>query len=94
MTAQKTSDDRALSALHAKSSADYEIGYGKPPKDTRFRKGQSGNPKGRPKGAKNKGAGPMDERLKEIILEEAYRTISVRDGQRDVKVPMAQAVIR
>lgn len=29
----------------------YEVGYGKPPKSTRFRKGQSGNPKGRPKGA-------------------------------------------
>src|SRR6266481_5901173 len=28
----------------------YEVGYGKPPQYTRFRKGQSGNPKGRPKG--------------------------------------------
>lgn len=28
---------------------DYEIGYGKPPKQTQFRKGQSGNPRGRPK---------------------------------------------
>ena len=28
---------------------DYEIGYGKPPKTTRFKKGQSGNPRGRPK---------------------------------------------
>jgi hypothetical protein len=32
---------------------DEEVGYGKPPKKTRFKKGQSGNPKGRPKGAKN-----------------------------------------
>ena len=30
-----------------------EIGYGKPPKDKRFRKGQSGNAGGRPPGRKN-----------------------------------------
>ena len=33
--------------------ADYKVGYGKPPQRTRFTKGQSGNPKGRAKGAKN-----------------------------------------
>jgi hypothetical protein len=31
----------------------YEVGYCKPPLTTRFRKGQSGNPKGRGKGMKN-----------------------------------------
>ena len=30
-------------------SGSYEVGYGKPPKDTQFKKGSSGNPKGRPK---------------------------------------------
>ncbi|NVD45013.1 DUF5681 domain-containing protein [Qipengyuania atrilutea] len=29
----------------------YEVGYGKPPKATRFQSGQSGNPRGRPKGS-------------------------------------------
>ena len=31
---------------------DYEVGYGKPPKHTRFKKNQSGNSRGRPKGAR------------------------------------------
>ena len=31
-----------------------EIGYRKPPRNTRFRKGRSGNPKGRPPGRKKK----------------------------------------
>lgn len=32
---------------------EYQVGYGKPPKATQFKKGQSGNPKGRKKGSKN-----------------------------------------
>jgi hypothetical protein len=32
---------------------DYDVGFRKPPKQTRFVKGQSGNPNGRPKGQRN-----------------------------------------
>jgi hypothetical protein len=32
---------------------DHEVGYGKPPRHTRFVKGRSGNPRGRPPGSKN-----------------------------------------
>jgi hypothetical protein len=44
------SKDRAV-----KPTDDYEVGYGKPPRHTRFPKGRSGNPKGRPPRSKNIG---------------------------------------
>ena len=37
----------------AKGDDTYSVGYGKPPKGTRFAKGQSGNRKGRPKSSRN-----------------------------------------
>lgn len=83
-----------LPARPEASSSSYEVGYGKPPKHSQFAKGKSGNPRGRPKGSKNRKPAFNEERLKEIIIEEAYRTIKVRDGDRQVDVPMAQAIVR
>ena len=34
-------------------TGNYEVGYKKPPKETRFKNGKSGNPRGRPHGSKN-----------------------------------------
>jgi hypothetical protein len=46
---------------------EYAVGFGKPPQRTRFCKGQSGNPKGRPRGAKNL-ATLMEKVLKEPVV--------------------------
>jgi len=47
--------------------SDYRVGYGRPPLDTRFKRGQSGNPKGRPPGAKNL-ASLLNETLNEVVI--------------------------
>lgn len=45
---------------------DYEVGYGRPPKHTQFKPGQSGNRRGRPKKSKDL-AKLIDAELDEII---------------------------
>ena len=47
--------------------SDYRVGYGKPPLETRFKQGQSGNPRGRPRGAKNL-ATLLEEALNELVV--------------------------
>ena len=72
---------------------DYEVGYGKPPATSRFQKGKSGNPKGRPKGSKNK-LPKSDMRLRDILINEANREIVVQDKYGPISMPVAQAAAR
>jgi hypothetical protein len=69
------------------SSGGYEVGYGRPPSKTRFRKGVSGNPGGRPRGM-------TPARAKRLALQEAYKLVTVREGDKEYALPAIQAVMR
>ena len=76
------------------NSPSYKVGYGRPPKHSQVVDGQVLNPKGRPKGSKNRAKAPSKQDLCAIILEEAHRMISVNEANEPVSIPMAQAIIR
>ena len=66
-------------------SNDYEVGYGRPPIEHQFKPGQSGNPRGRPKGGKN---------LKTDLIEELQEQVLVTEGGRKQAIPKQRAMIK
>jgi hypothetical protein len=69
----------------AAEDEDGRVGYRKPPRKSRFKPGQSGNPKGRPKHARN---------LKSEFLEELNEVIRVREGDREMKISKQRAFVK
>ena len=69
----------------SKASGDYEVGWGKPPQHSRFKKGQSGSPNGRPPKARN---------LKTDLVAELGARIRVREGDREVSISKQEAFIK
>jgi len=52
---------------------DYQVGYGKPPLHSRFKKGQSGNPRGRPLFPKSLVADLLDAMNQRVVVAENGR---------------------
>jgi Family of unknown function (DUF5681) len=65
----------------------YAIGYGRPPQHSRFKKGQSGNPTGRRRYTES-------ERGRQLLLQEANRLVTVRDGAKTLRISAFQAALR
>ncbi len=61
----------------------YEVGYGKPPQHTRFKKGHSGHPEGRPKGTPN---------LRSAIRRAAEEKVKVHIGDRTLTMRSIEAM--
>jgi hypothetical protein len=84
MTAPAMTDSQNTSQ---DTSAACEVGYGKPPRHTQFRKGQSGNPGGRPRRL------PV-QRANALLLAEAYRSVAIKQDGRMIPVTALQAILR
>jgi len=66
-------------------TGDYPVGYRKPPRHTRFQKGQSGNPKGRAKGSVN-----AEDALRRAIFE----PITVKDSGKTKRMTKLEVACR
>lgn len=67
------------------NSDEEAVGYRKPPRHSRFKPGQSGNPNGRPKGSKN-----VATIVREVLAEE----ISVGQRGIETKLPKREVIVR
>lgn len=73
-----------------KPSGDYEVGYCRPPKSTRWSKGESGNRAGRKKKIRAAASKDVGELLREALEE----VVQARDGDKEIRLSLKQLLIR
>ena len=73
-----------------------QVGYKSPPKQTRFKPGQSGNPKGRPRKERTsmRKQSPGLSAMDEAYLRNAEKQVSIREGDEIRKVQAYDAAIQ
>lgn len=71
---------------------DEPVGYARPPRHSRFRPGQSGNPSGRPKGTRSLKSDLADELAEEVRVSENGRTLVLSKQRLAVKAITAKAI--
>ena len=78
--------------MPADKKRDYAVGYGKPPRHTRFTKGQSGNPRGRAPGTKNLKTLLIDTLDEPVVVAENGRRRTIKKRHAFIKQIVNQAV--
>ena len=74
------------------ANRDYEVGYKRPPKEHQFKKGVSGNPKGRPKNNATFAENILDEMQEKIIVKESGKQKKITKKQAHAKKLVAEAL--
>jgi hypothetical protein len=72
--------------------SDYKVGYGKPPKSGQFKRGKSGNPKGRPRGSLKLATDLAAELNEQITVREDGKARRVSKQRALIKSLMAKAL--
>ena len=74
-----------MSTDHDDQADNDAVGYGRPPKHSRFKPGRSGNPRGRPRKTRS---------IEAMIKRELDQTVKITEGGRELRISKREAIIK